>query len=438
MPVTAVTKSVPLSEGQAPKPLIDEIDVIYIAMAVLLFGAALWSGLGNQVEHTDFSMTYVGARIVHLGQSSRLYDLQEQIAVRESTFKRPTPLLFEHPPFEALIFSPLAALPYRTAYLIWALINALVWLALPFILRPYAPAPRETLAYLALWLLFAPLGVALFQGQSSILLLLLYVLCFVQLKQRRDLAAGILLGLGLFKFQFVLPLTLIFLLRRQWRFLAGFSLSGAFLGALSLVAVGWKVIFSYERFLSLVAGDPHNASYGNAIGMATVQGFFNAVLGPYLDNRAIGALVALTSLGLIIYTARRWQRLVGREDRPQADDLMFAGAVAVSLATGFHMFTHDFSPLALSLFLMAAHFPRPRRRALRYFMGLTLALFWTPPLYFGLLAEHSVYLIFPLLMAFAFGAFVLAGEPSEPGHAAVCVEEDAAVTARQSTERIIS
>lgn len=400
------------SSPASPRPKLklgfNEAGIAYAASAALLLGAALWCGLGPQIEHTDFSMTYVGARIVHLGRGARLYDMGEQIAQRQSTFRDPSPLLFEHPPFEALIFSPLAALPYRTAYTIWALVNAIIWLSLPLLLRPQAPRPRETLGYLALWLLFAPLGVALFQGQSSLALLLLYTLCFLQLKRGRELTAGALLGLGLFKFQFVLPLALIFLLRRQWRFLAGFAVSGAFLGALSVAAVGWRGLVSYAEFLHTVAGNPHNASYGNAVGMATLQGFFNTVFGPFLNGAVISVLVAAATLGLIGLTAWQWKHVESLADRPHAHDLMFAAAVGVSLAAGFHMFVHDFSPLALGLFLIAANFPAAEPRWLRYLLGTAMALFWIPPFFFALLAKHSAYLIFPVLMALVLGALKLA------------------------------
>src|SRR5438477_2037071 len=100
-----------------------------LAAAILLFGAVLWSARGPNVEKTDFSLTYVGARIVHEGHGARLYDMQLQKEVRDSTFAHPNPLLFEHPPFEAFVLAPLAALPFRTAYLLWGFFNAGVWLA---------------------------------------------------------------------------------------------------------------------------------------------------------------------------------------------------------------------------------------------------------------------------------------------------------------------
>ena len=130
------------------------------AAAILLFGAVLWSARGPNVEKTDFSLTYVGARIVHEGHGARLYDMQLQKEVRDSTFAHPNPLLFEHPPFEALLLSPLAGTPFRKVYLVWGLTNAAVWLALIFFLRPYLGWPVEGLGYIFMWLLFAPLWIA--------------------------------------------------------------------------------------------------------------------------------------------------------------------------------------------------------------------------------------------------------------------------------------
>jgi Glycosyltransferase family 87 len=384
----------------------NETGAVFLGAAVLLLGAVLWCWSGSRPEMADFRVTYVGARIIHQGRAARLYDLDEQERQKQELFSRPDPRIFEHPPFEALLLSPLAALPYRTAYLVWALVNAAIWLSLPFLLRPYLPAPREPLAYLALWFLFAPLGVALFQGQSSLALLALYALCYIFLRRGRDLEAGALLGLGLFKFQFVLPFALIFLLRRKWRFTAGFSASAALLGALSLVAVGWRGILSYVHLLFTIAGHPESHAYGSAFAMATVQGFFNAVLDGRLSPALISVVVAALSLFLIGFTAWCWQR--ADHERPsEALHAMFAAGIAVALLTGFHMFTHDLSPLALALFLVMAHFPPRSRLALRWVLGVTMTLFWIPAIYFASLAAHVAYLLCPALAVFCFAALYL-------------------------------
>jgi hypothetical protein len=153
------------------------------------------------------------------------------------------------------LFSPLAAFSFRTAYLIWGLLNAVVWLLLIYFLRPHLPWPREVLGYVCLWLLFAPLGVAMYQGQSSIILLALFCIAFAQLRKKRELAAGLVLGLGLFKFQFVLPFALLFLLRKKWQFLIGFIVSSCVLGTLSIAAVSG--VAEYFRFVLTVIKNPH-------------------------------------------------------------------------------------------------------------------------------------------------------------------------------------
>ena len=388
-----------------------ETAVVTFAAAVLLFGAVLWTARGPRAEKIDFSVTYVGAWMVRHGQASNLYNLAEQMKVRNALFADPNPLVFEHPPFEALLLAPLAALPYRTAYLLWGLVNALIWLAIPFLLRPYAPVPKEPLGYFSLWFLFAPLGVALFQGQTSIALLLLYALTFISLKNHRALRAGLYLGLGLFKFQFVIPFAVIFLLRRRWRFIAGFLISATSLGLLSLVTVGWRGLLSYVRLLLNIHNNPGNISYGSAVDMPTLQGFVYALLKNQVSSATVSLIVIALSMSLVLFTVWRWQQQ-DRQLQHDSFDLLFAGALIVSLMTGSHMFTHDFSPLILALFLVAAHFPQHGRAALRLALGGTLVLFWIPPLYFAFVAWHCLYLMFPLLLLLWVSSLSLAQDPA--------------------------
>jgi Glycosyltransferase family 87 len=382
----------------------NEAGAVLFAGLVLVAGAVLWAQSAERPAKTDFSVTYVGARIVHQGHGAQLYDLDEQATQKRELGWPPNLLVYEHPPFEALLFSPLAALPYRTAHLVWMLVNAAIWLTLPFLLRPYLPAPREPFVYLALWFLFVPLGVTLTQGQSSLAVLGFYALCYTSLRRGGDVEAGALLGLALLKFQLVLPFALIFLLRRKWGFMAGFSVSAVLLGVLSVVAVGWSGILSYARLLLSIAGHPQSSAYGAAIGIATVQGFSNAVLDGRLPQPLISLMVAAVSFFLIGFTAWRW-RLAERK-RPDADfDLMFAAAIAVALMTGFHMFMHDLSPLALSMFLVMAHLPP--RGALRWVLGSTMTLFWIPVIYFVLLGAGYIYLLFLPLAAFGLATLSL-------------------------------
>ena len=104
-----------------------ELAIAWFAAAIVLFGAVLWAHHSTSIEMTDFSVTYIGARIVHEGRGSKLYDLAEQQQTKASLLTRAQPLIFEHPPFEALLLAPLGGLQYKAAYLSWGLLNVLVW-----------------------------------------------------------------------------------------------------------------------------------------------------------------------------------------------------------------------------------------------------------------------------------------------------------------------
>ena len=394
-----------------------------LAVAIILIGAVLWSARGSHPEKTDFSVTYVGAYMVHHGLRARLYDLTSQSRIRDSLFSDPNPLVFEHPPFEALLLSPLAAVPYRSAYMIWGFVNVTVWLFLMIFLRPRVAWPRDEMAYFALWLLFAPLGVALFQGQSSLLVLAIFSITFFQLKKSNEFAAGVAMGLALIKLQFALPFALIMLFRWRWRFLAGFACTSVLLGALSLATVGWSGLTGYARFLLTVGNNPQNMSFGSAVDMPTIHGLVFAFFGPILGHRGLNISVAVLSILLLWFVAREWKPA----ESEVADNLMFAAAIAACLLASSHMFTHDFSPLMLGLLLVAATLSRreisPKQHvALRNATIATLAIFWTFPIYFMCVAWHCMYLMCPVLLVFVLCVSLMArqaraGVKVEPAYA---------------------
>jgi hypothetical protein len=386
-----------------------ETGVALVAAALMLLGALYWSAKAPMVEKRDFSVTYLGCLMVHLGMGSKVYDVAEQRKLKASILPNSEALIFEHPPFEALLLSPLADLPYRTAYLLWGFINIAIWLTLPILIRPYAPVPQDSLGYLGLWLLFAPLGVTLFQGQSSLVVLLLYTFTFISLKEGHDFRAGLALALALFKFQFAIPMALIFVLRRKWSFVRGFLTIAGILGGLSVVAVGWGGIRSYLYLLTAVVFHPDNSSFGSAAEMATIEGFVHAIVGKTLSRSLVFLIVSGFSGLLILLTAWLWNR-PAHSQQERHEDVMFGVAIIVSLVTGFHMFTHDLSPLILALLLVLGHLSHSG--LLRGVLRGCLVVLWTPPIYFALLAWHHIYILFPVLLVLTIGMMRLASLPT--------------------------
>jgi len=200
------------------------------------------------------------------------------------------------------------------------------------------------------------------------------------------------LGIALLKFQFAVPMAMVFVLRRQWRFMGGFAMSAAVLGMLSWIAVGWSGLIEYARLLTRVGSNPHNVSLGSAVDMPTLQGLAYALGGKHLGSAGLSAMVALLSIAVLGWVSLQWQR-------SRDFDLMFAAAVAASLLSGSHMFTQDFSPLMIGLLAVGAVLGKVGSAA-RVPLAFTLIVFWTFPLYFLFVKWHCLYLLAIALMAF--------------------------------------
>src|SRR5206468_3433633 len=129
----------------------------------------------------------------------------------------PTHLPANHLAYEHLLFAPLSLLTYRTAYLVFFALNIVLVVLTIKLLGPSGRTLSERWRFFVpcVVVAFFPIWRALLQGQDSILLLTLLAEAMYVLEERPVLA-GLLVGAGLFKFQIVLPVALLFLLWRQW------------------------------------------------------------------------------------------------------------------------------------------------------------------------------------------------------------------------------
>jgi len=272
-----------------------------------------------------------------------LYDYAAETAA-QSSLVSPTPftLPFMSPPYTALLFVPFSWFDYKTAFFLFLAFNlACLGLAL-FLLRPFTVTLdtkwRLTVAFIALS--FLPLGIALIFGQLSVLLLLLYCACFVALQSGRPTLAGVFLALALIKFQIALPVALLFLLWRQWRFFAGF-LTGAFaLTLLSLRVTGAAATQAYLYSLlamsqasSTGAGQTKYAIYSAE--MPNLYGLLNTVF-----SGAPSSLYLTVLLSLLVLL---WAAL----QRPSLPLALLAG-----ILVSYHLYLYDFTLLLLPMLLI--------------------------------------------------------------------------------------
>ncbi len=260
--------------------------------------------------YPDFTIFYTAGKAVNQGRGRQLYDLETQLALQRGfapeVKHRENALPFNHPPFEALLFVPLAGLPYVTAYLVWAIFNIALILGFWTLLRPRLPNLHNFLPALPLLAMFAffPVIMALLQGQDSILLLFLYGLAFSALATGRAFVAGVFLALALFKFQLVLPFVLVLLLRRQWKAVAGFSLTAFVLLLVSAAVVGWNGVLAYPGFVLRLNRSAAQAGI-DPRDMPNLRGLVAGLL--HLAGVPAILLIITISIALLVLVVRWWR-----------------------------------------------------------------------------------------------------------------------------------
>jgi hypothetical protein len=146
---------------------------------------------------------------------------------------------FFHLPYETILLIPLSYLPQTFAFAVWTLINLTCLLSVALILR------RHFLNFAMLTpFAFGPTMSLLLNGQDLGILALLMAFAFDRFVKEKDLQAGAILALGLFKFPLIVPLVAI-LAFRYWRVLAGFVAVALPLLLASALVVGRQGIHDY-------------------------------------------------------------------------------------------------------------------------------------------------------------------------------------------------
>jgi hypothetical protein len=296
-----------------------------------------------------------------------LYDYAAETTA-QSTLVSPNSfaLPFMSPPYTALLFVPFSWFDYRTAYILFLAFNFVCFGLALFLLRPFISRldtkwpPAAALVGLS----FLPLGIAMTFGQLSLVLLLLYCACFVALQSGRPILAGICLALALIKFQIALPVALLFLLWRQWRFFAGFLTGAVALTLFSLRITGAAATRAYLYSLltmsqasSTGAGQAKYAMFSaqmpNLYGLLHTI-FFGAPWSLYLT--------VLLSISVLLWAAMQ---------QPSLPLALLAG-----LLVSYHLYLYDLTLLLLPMLLVfntGIDLPLKGRRKAAFFTCLLLA-----------------------------------------------------------------
>lgn len=358
--------------------------LVVAACVVVIIGARPLDSL----QGTDFPDFYCAARMLLDGHGHQLYDAELQRQYQGHYAGR-VGTLYIHPPFEAAVYLGVAWLPLRQAYWLWSVVSVALLAAGVRRLAKQA-LPWDWRLLFAASLSFVPLLLCLLQGQDSVLLLLLVVLAFSDLRRDRAFAAGCWLCLGLFKFQLVLPLLLVLILtknRSGRKALAlGFVSMAMGLAAMSAAIAGWSVFRVYPDFLQHLQQQPFAGIIPQA--MANFRGLTYIVLrGTQFPWSEFA--VSILSAAALLKILSDWKRArLGSAVEPALQDhfefdLAFANTVLFSLLVSYHLNPHDLCLLLLPIVVTLHHTlgrgPSVPRFEKWTILGL-LATFSLPPL----------------------------------------------------------
>jgi len=385
--------------------------IVFLGFVFFLF-TFVGVRLSASLQGTDFPDFYCAARMLLEGHGHQLYDTELQRQYQER-YAGGVGTLNIHPPFEAPLYSLVAWLPLRQAYLLWFALNLLF---LGIAVRHLAgdlSSRWHWSVLLAASFTFVPVLLSLLQGQDSLLLLLAMILAFTALRHERPFAAGCWFGLALCKFQIVLPLVLVLIFTRsktaRSELAKGFGLLALVFAALSAAISGWAVFVDYPRFL--LSLQTQSSSGVAPTMMANFHGLVHIVFRGEHSGWAIAA-VSILSAAALIKAVSVWKRALPAYQPNSSDsmqragnfDLAFTNTLLAALLVSYYLNPHDLSLLLLPILLALHHAVVPtfwlQDRKNWLMLGL-IAILFLPPLHLWALSAHLYALVaLPLFFLF--------------------------------------
>jgi alpha-1,2-mannosyltransferase len=215
----------------------------------LLLALCLWSiyafdlstpGLLDRhglVKGTDFVHFYVLGWLALQHQGTALYNTVLQATIAQQIVPGAQPLFFValYGPQVSLLFGLLARLPYGWALVVWSLVSGVVYAACCFPIWKSCPRLKgHGLTVIILAIAYPAFFHLIAWGQTSAPALACFTLAYLALRSNRQFAAGIAIGLLIYKPQLQLLAVLLFLFSGEWS-----AVAGALLSAVAELSIGW-------------------------------------------------------------------------------------------------------------------------------------------------------------------------------------------------------
>jgi hypothetical protein len=351
---------------------------ILIALGVA-FAVVVLSGSGSEAVSGrlggDYPSFYAAGQVL-VEDPSELYDVEAQARAQAGLFGADTDggqLYFAYPSVFAIPYAGLAQLPYRASYVVHTLFMVGLLVLGLHLLRPLVSLiDRHFLPCVVASLVFYPMFTGVTGGQNTAVTFVLLAWFFRALADDEDVAAGLAVGLLLFKPQYALPLIGLLLVVRRWR-AAGVALAGGvvvYLVGAALQGWGWGT-----RWLDTVRWLAEVDAPFNTHNAVSWLGVAEAVFG--VGSAAaivVGWSLALATAGAL---AVAWHR-----DRLRHPALVVALTVPAILLIAPHAIYYDAGILLMSLAVLSASVERSGavRWAVAGLYLVAVAQVWSPTL----------------------------------------------------------
>ncbi len=233
-------------------------------MAVVLTAYLLLAPQTATHDDKDWTHLWLGGRMVAAGHAADLYDPDRQVEVyREADPQGRPPSVWEernrmfgcfnYPPPAALFYAVFAWLPVGTAAVVHAYVSIGLALLAARLLASLLDCPGRWPAMALAVLVYPPFFINLALGQNAVFTMTVVAAAWWLIARRRDLAAGLVLGLLVCKPNWLVALAWIPLLHGRLRMLAGLSLGAAGVAGATALIVGIGPLVDYFDVLRQVA-----------------------------------------------------------------------------------------------------------------------------------------------------------------------------------------
>ncbi|MGH7764032.1 MAG: glycosyltransferase family 87 protein [Candidatus Dormibacteraceae bacterium] len=322
-------------------------------VAVLAALADLTAYNAYQVLHSptrwpDFAYFYSFARAGLIYGDPRIYEPSIQRAAVDVLFRGSPLLVVVNPPPFAWLLTPLMLIPYPLALWIWttSMIAALAISAL-FL------APRERfwqVLFTASWLGFLPAYLLVVSAPLAPLVVLSLVLVWKLIGNKHEVAAGVVLAIGLLKPTLAILVPFALLAAGHRRLFVSWLVAAAVFAIASAAALGVSGIKSYIALSTSFAANPYYLRWS---------------LVPILGDGIVWiiAVVLLTAATMLV----AWRL------RHHGVELVIAVGVMGSVLINHHMTPGDLMMLLAPIWLLLRSQSGPLRNGL---LGLTWVAGW--------------------------------------------------------------